>query len=152
MLSEADLTTSPPRRAVSAVRTAQIYQKIARHNARDLFVSLGHWVNAAGKPGVSVIIDSRVIGVPTKAQATAPSHWYSRAQVMDLYEVLRQFIDSIDEAENTFITVVLPPALLSDPKRGMEVYRALQMRIIEEVRDRTQDNPFAALVRLSEER
>jgi hypothetical protein len=139
-------------RLITAVRSAQIYQKIARHNARDLFVSLGHWVKSAGRPGVSVVIDARAIGVPTRAQAAAPSQWYSRAQVMDLYEVLRQFIDSMDETENTFITVVLPPALLSDPKRGMEAYRALHMRIVEEVRDRTQDNPFAALVRLSEER
>lgn len=138
-------------RLASAVKSAQIYQKIARHNARDLFVSLGHWVRTADRPGVSVVIDARAIGIPTRAQAATPSQWYSRAQVMDLYEVLRQFIDSIDETENTFITVVLPPMLLLDPKRGMEAYRALHMRIVEEVRDRTQDNPFAALVRLSEE-
>lgn len=139
-------------RLISAVKPAQIYQKIARHNARDLFVSLGHWVRSAGQPGVSVIIDARPTGVPTKSQAATLSHWYTRAQVMDLYEVLRQFIDSMDETENTFITVVLPPALISDSKRGMEAYRALQMRIAEEVRDKTHDNPFAALVRLSEER
>ncbi len=138
-------------RLISAVRSAQIYQKIARHNARDLFVSLGHWVQSAGRPGVSVVIDARAIGVPNRAQAVAPSQWYSRSEVMDLYEVLRQFIDSMDETENTFITVVLPPALISDPKRGMEAYRALHMRIVEEVRDRRQDNPFAALIRLSEE-
>ncbi len=139
-------------RLISALRSAQIYQKIARHNARDLFVSLGHWVKSAGKPGVSVVIDARAIGVPTRAQAPDPSQWYSRAQILDLYEVLRQFIDSMDETENTFIAVVFPPMLTSDPKRGMEAYRALQMRIVEEVRDRTQENPFAALISLSEER
>lgn len=137
-------------RLISAVRSAQIYQRIARHNARDLFVSLGHWVKSAGHPGISVVIDARAIGVPTRAHAVPPAHWYTRAQAMDLYEVLRQFIDSMDETENTFITVVLPPALTLDPKRGMESYRALQMRIVEEVRDKTKDNPFAALVRLSE--
>lgn len=135
-------------RLLSALKPAQIYQKVARHTARDLFVSTGHWIKSVGQPGVQVVVDARATGAATRAATT--SLFYGRPQLMDLYEVLRQFIDATDALTSTVITVVLPTAFKTDDVRGLHAYRALEMRIAEEIRDRTHDNPLAAMVQFSE--
>ena len=39
---------------------------------------------------------------------------------------------------------------MTDDNRGLPAYSALQLRIVDEVRDRRRPNPFAALVRLED--
>ena len=134
---------------LSALRPAQIYQRIARHNARDLLVSLGRWVQCAGRPGLHVVIDARTISLGRRTTGSLGS-FYGRPQLIDMYEVFRQFIDAMDELQHTLITVILPAAFLSDDVRGLRAYPALEMRIAEEVRDRVHSNPLAAMVQLSE--
>jgi hypothetical protein len=68
--------------------------------------------------------------------------------VLDAYEVLRQLVDATDGLRSTFVAVTLPPELVTDEVRGLPAYTALQLRIVDEVRDRRRANPFAALVRL----
>jgi hypothetical protein len=46
------------------------------------------------------------------------------------------------------VIAVVPPELVSDEKRGLPAYAALQLRVADEVRDRRRTNPFASLVRL----
>jgi hypothetical protein len=75
-------------------------------------------------------------------------HYYSKAAVLDAYELLRQLIDSTDQLRGVFAAVTLPPDLVADDGRGLPAYSALHLRIIDEVRDRRRANPFAALVRL----
>jgi hypothetical protein len=135
-------------RLISAVKPAQIYQKISRKNARDMFISLGRWCRFAGRAGLTLVIDIGACSVPKRTMAGA-SIFYSRTMVMDLYEVLRQFIDETDDLQSIFVAIVAAPEFLSDDSRGLSTYDALQMRVSEEVRDRTHDNPLAGLVRLS---
>jgi hypothetical protein len=135
-------------RLISAVKPAQIYQKITRKNARDLFISLGRWCRFAGRAGLTVIVDIGACSVPKRALA-AGFNFYTRPMVVDLYEVLRQFIDDTDDLESLFVAVIAAPEFLADDSRGLSTYDALQMRVSEEVRDRTHDNPLAGLVRLS---
>ena len=41
-----------------------------------------------------------------------------------------------------------PPAAVTDEIRGLPAYSALQLRVVDEVRDRRRANPFAALMRM----
>jgi hypothetical protein len=135
-------------RLISGVRTAQIYQRVARHNARDLLLSLAHWTRVAGKTGLLTTIDLRTAAVRSKAALPeGASTFYTRAAVMDLYEVLRQFIDATDEMEGCFIVAVAAPEFLTDEQRGLRIYKALELRVAEELRG-TRDNPLATLTRI----
>lgn len=135
-------------RLVSAVKPALIYQKVARHNARDMIVSLSHWVRVAGHAGVIVTLDVSAYLVRARAAVPAGGTYYTRAATMDLYEALRQFVDSMSELDGAAVVVLAAPEFLSDEDRGLRMYRALEARVAEEVRDRARDNPVAGLVRL----
>jgi hypothetical protein len=75
--------------------------------------------------------------------------YYSKAMVMDAYEVLRQLVDATDDLAATLVAVVAPLDFVTDETRGLTSYTALQLRVADEVRDRRRVNPFAALVRLN---
>lgn len=137
-------------RLMSAVKQAHIYQRVARHNARDLLLSLSHWVRVAGMRGLVVIVDIQATAPKNKALAGG-SNFYTRAALYDLYEVIRQFIDSTDEMDGCLLTFIAPPDAIEDEVRGLYMYRALTMRIADEVRDRRWDNPLASLVRIRSE-
>lgn len=135
-------------RLVSALKPALIFQKVARHNARDTFVSLTHWVRAAGYPGLVVVLD---VGAYTVAnRRLAVGNYYTRAAAMDLYEVLRQFVDATDELEGCAIVVLAPADWASDESRGLRMYRALAARVSDEVSGKDHDDPLAVLTRLGD--
>ena len=135
-------------RLVSAVKRAGIFQKIGRHNARDMLLSLAHWLRLGGRPGLLLILDiERYLAARRPADG---SLFHSPTTVLDAYEVLRQFIDTTDELEGCLIVAIAPREFLSDPKRGLERYAPLQTRISDEVQDRFRVNPLASLVRLRE--
>ena len=77
--------------------------------------------------------------------------YYTKAAVLDAYEVLREYIDGTDRLVNCLIVVVADPEFLDDDPygRGIGAYEALKFRVFDEVRDRTLANPMAALVRLA---
>lgn len=133
-------------RLVSAVKRAGIFQKIGRHNARDMLLSLAHWLRLAGRGGLVLVLD---IGryLATKRPSDG-SLFHTPTTVLDAYEVLRQFIDTTDELEGVLIVAIAPPEFLQDPRRGLERYAPLQTRISDEVQDRNRANPLASLVRL----
>jgi hypothetical protein len=54
----------------------------------------------------------------------------------------------MDELEGAGIVVLAGPEFLSDDARGLRMYRALEARVAEEVRDKVLDNPAAGLIRL----
>lgn len=136
-------------RLVSRLRPAAIFRKIARHNARHMLFSLARWLTRNGHAGLVLDLDVTRCAV---AKRPPPEErdglYYSKAAVMDAYEVLRQLIDATDELRSCLVVVVSGPELLTDEKRGVESYPALQLRIIDEVRDRRRDNPFSSLVRV----
>lgn len=135
--------------ALPALRPALIYARIGRHNARSLLASLARLLLAAGYGGLVLHLDCARLAEshrPPVEQRTGV--YYSKAAVLDAFEVLRQLIDATDELRGVLAVAVVPPELVTDEARGLPAYSALQLRVADEVRDRRRANPFAALVRL----
>jgi transposase-like protein len=136
-------------RSITALRSALIYARIARHNARAMFVSTAALLLAAGQSGLVLQLNLDRLAEARRPPADARyGYYYSKAAVLDAYEVLRQFIDATDELRGVLVVATVPPELMTDETRGLPSYAALHLRIADEVRDRRRANPFAALVRL----
>lgn len=133
---------------IGPLRAAEIYAKITRHNARAMLRSLCRWVRLAGHNGMILAIDIRQL---TKAIPPGFAEVrFTPNAVMDAYEVLRQLIDDIDLFEGLFVVVMADQAFLgNDPKRSVSAYQALKMRIWDDVKARSRDNPLAPLVVLN---
>lgn len=134
-------------RAVSAVKPYQIFRKINRTTARYCFESMAHWVRLAGYPGMVILLDAERVMLAQNPHDQ--SIFYSKAAVLDAYEVLREFIDRADQLEGCFFAVIPDFAFLEDVGRGLASYAALKHRVLDEVRDRNLVNPMAALARIS---
>ncbi|MCY7419077.1 MAG: DUF2791 family P-loop domain-containing protein [Chloroflexi bacterium] len=137
-------------RALSAVKPYQIHARISRTNARYIFESLLLWITSAGHPGLLVLLDISRLGVPRNPRDER--HFYTRAGLMDAYELLRQFIDSTDRLESCLIAVLADASFLDEEPwgRGFGAYQALKARVIDEVRDAVLVNPLASLVRIAD--
>ena len=136
---------------VSAVRHYGIFNRITRTNARYLFESTLHWLRFAGTPGLLLMLDTARLTVARNPRDG--KQYYTKAALLDAYEVLRQFIDATDRLHGCLIVVVSDAEFLADDQsprsRGIGAYEALKFRVIDEVRDRRLANPMASLVRLS---
>ncbi len=132
--------------SLTALKRLQIYQRVGRHNARLLLGSLARWLRQVGFPGLVLMLDINAVVAPRPPGDGAVR--YTRNTVLDAYEVLRQFIDDVDEVEYLFVGVVAGPGLLDDPRRNLDNYTALKMRVVDEVRDRDRANPLNAMVRV----
>jgi hypothetical protein len=135
-------------RLVSAVKPFQIYTRVTRANARNLFESLLVWLGFAGYSGLVLTLDiSRIALVRNPRDERVH---YTKAGVLDAYELLRQFIDATDRLDNCLIVVIPHPEFLDEDilGRGIGAYEALKFRVYDEVRDRRLVNPMASLVRL----
>ncbi len=134
---------------ISVVKPALIFQKVARHNARHMLYSLAHWLNKNGRGGLVLALDVSRYMSASRPKEPDGSLYYSTPATMDLYELLRQFIDGTDDLENCLIVVVVGPEFLDAGPRDVERYNALRMRITDEVHDEKRQNPYASLIRLS---
>jgi len=131
------------------LREAMIYARVGRHNARTLLSSVGRLLLRAGYGGLVLHLDlTRLAEARRPALPERHGIYYSKAAVLDAYELLRQLIDATDDLVGMLVLAVVPPDLVSDEKRGLPSYSALQLRVADEVRDRRRANPFASLVRL----
>ena len=75
---------------------------------------------------------------------------YSPAAVMDAFEVLREVIDDAEHLPGLFTAVLADAALATgDPRRALNQYAALQMRVWPDVRPGDRQNPVAPLVWLA---
>ncbi len=134
---------------VAALRPALITSRIGRHNARPLLLSLAHLLLFTGRAGLVLSVDyARLTESRRPPLEERDGIYYSKAAVLDAFEVLRQLIDATDELRGVLVLAVVPPELVTDEARGLPSYAALQLRVADEVRDRRRPNPFAALVRL----
>ena len=71
---------------------------------------------------------------------------------MDAFEVLRQIIDDSEHFGGLLLVVLADQSLIGDdPKRSLNAYFALKMRIWSDVRPEGRDNPLAPLVVLGEQ-
>ena len=137
-------------RHIARLRSSLIYGRVARHNARHLLLSTSHWLSRAGRAGLVLDLDITRLAVSRRPPVEdREGLYYSKAMVLDAYEVLRQFIDGTEDLSAALLVVVAPPDFVSDDSRGLAAYSALQLRLADEVRDRQRANPFASLVRLS---
>ncbi|HEU0103292.1 MAG TPA: BREX system ATP-binding domain-containing protein [Mycobacteriales bacterium] len=133
----------------AALRPALLHARIGRHNARHLLLSLARLLLDAGRGGLVLAVDyARLAEARRPPLAERDGLYYSKAAVLDAFEVLRQLIDATDELRGVLVVAVVPPELVTDEVRGLPSYAALQLRVADEVRDRRRANPFAALVRL----
>jgi hypothetical protein len=131
------------------LRRVSLHSKVARHNAWPLLSSLTRWVRTAGRSGLVLNLDLGRLAVARRPPVgLRDGHYYSKAAILDAYEVLRQLIDATDELEGLFVAAQVPAVLVHDEKRGLPAYTALQLRVADEVRDRRRVNPYAALVRI----
>jgi hypothetical protein len=136
-------------RLISAVKRAQIFQRIARHNARHMLNSLVHWLTLTGYSGLVLALDIRRYAQTVRPiERDSTTLYYSTAAALDAYELVREFIDATDELANCFIAVIAGQEFLHDERRGLRSYQALYLRVADEVRDRHRQNPLASLVRL----
>ena len=131
------------------LREAMIYARIGRHNARTMLTCVGRLLLRAGQRGLVLYLDlTRLSEASRPAVPERTGIYYSKAAVLDAYELLRQLIDATDDLVGMLVVAVVPPELVSDEKRGLASYAALHLRVADEVRDRRRTNPFASLVRL----
>ena len=135
--------------ALRMLKSASLYGRVARHNARALLVSLAAWRARVTGSGLVLDVDlSRLAVARRPPMEQRAGHYYSKAAVLDAYEVLRQLVDATDNLRGAFVAVTVPPELVTDDTRGLPAYSALHLRVVDEIRDRRRANPFAALVRL----
>ncbi len=134
---------------MSLLRSAAIFRRIGRHNARHLLFSLSHWMAANGSPGLLVELDITRLGFARRPlPGERQGFYYTKGTLLDAYELLRQLVDNADELAHCCVVVVAAPEFLTDESRGVTAYQALKLRIHDEVRDRRRDNPYSSLVRL----
>lgn len=136
-------------RRITLLRSALIFRRIGRHNARQMVFSLAHWLAVNAKAGLVLELDIRRLAVarrppPDERQGV----YYTKAALLDAYELLRQLVDNTDEAAHCCVVVVAAPEFLTDTNRGLDAYQALKLRIYDEVRDVRRDNPYSSLIRL----
>jgi len=136
----------------ATLRGLGLSARITRSSARPLLVGLGQLLRgsgAAGHGGLVLVVDARRLAVARRPPlADRDGLYYTRAAVLDVWEVLRQLIDATEAMTAMLVVVVVAPELVTDEARGLPAYAALQLRVADEVRDRRRVNPFAALVRL----
>jgi hypothetical protein len=131
------------------LRRLSLQTKVTRANARGMLLSLTHWLRLAGYSGLVLHLDLTRLGVVRRPPiGLRDGIYYSKAAVLDAYELLRQLVDGTDEFEGLLVAAVLPPALVTDESRGLPAYTALQLRTVNEVHDRRRANPYSALVRI----
>ena len=139
---------------ISNVRPFSIYTSINRTTARYFIESALFWIHDAGSAGTVILFDNSRVTVARNPR----DGWkfYTRAMTLEHYELLREFIDSVDKLQGTLLVVVTNQDFLDEgalrSSRGYGIYPALQTRVMDDVRDRGRVNPLSALVRLSEER
>jgi P-loop Domain of unknown function (DUF2791) len=135
--------------ALALLRRSLIYGRIGRHSAQAMLTSLASWLARLGHGGLVLDIDLARLAVGRRPPVEQREGvYYSKAAVLDAYEVLRQLIDATDVLSAAMVVVVVPPELLTDEVRGLPAYSALHLRVADEVRDRRRPNPYAGLVRL----
>lgn len=134
--------------SAAALRDLRIYSKIGRHNARDMVVALAHWLaNSVGR-GLVIGLDLRALIQTATKTDDIPSLHYSRSALLDAYEVLRQFVDETDEITHCLICAVAPSDIVTDEKKSIFKYYALQSRLLSEVHDVDRQDMLGAMVHL----
>jgi hypothetical protein len=134
---------------IGNVKHFAVHTPVNRTTARHLMESAFYWIRYAGYGGVVIFLDNTRVTLPRRPQDG--SRYYTKAMVIDHYELLRELIDSADRLSGALVVVAANPDFLDEDtrSRGFGSYEALMTRVMNDVRDRNQANPMASLVRLS---
>ena len=135
---------------ISNVRHFSVHTPINRNTARHFMESIFYWLRYAGYAGVLVLLDNTRVTLASNPRDGA--RFYTKAMVMDHYELLRELIDSADRLSGVLVVVAASPDFLDEDtrSRGFGAYPALMTRVMNDVRDKNLVNPMASLVRLSD--
>lgn len=136
-------------RLISRLKDELIFSKINRHNARNMLKSLAYFIHLTGHNGLCLHLDFARYYILTKPAEPDGSYYYSKPATMDLYEVMRQFIDGTDQTKYLLIVAVSGSEALTSDRRSIENYMALRDRLLDDVHDKNRANPMASLVRLA---
>ncbi|MGH8921367.1 MAG: BREX system ATP-binding domain-containing protein, partial [Acidimicrobiales bacterium] len=110
-------------RQISVLKSALIFRRIARHNARQLLFSLAHWLAVNGHAGLVLVLDGHRLGLARRpSPEDRRGHYYTKTSLLDAYEVLRQLVDNTDELAHCFVVFLGAPELLTDHNRGLDAY------------------------------
>lgn len=134
---------------ISNVRHFSVHTPINRTTARHYMESAFYWIRYAGYAGITVFVDNTRTMLSRRPQDGL--RFYTRAMVLDHYELLRELIDSCDRLSGALVIVATNAEFLDEhtTSRGFGFYPALMSRVMDDVRDKNLVNPTAALVRLS---
>ncbi len=136
---------------VSPLKTVRIFHKINRQNGRHMLYSLVYWIKYCGYSGLVLTINlSQLNNKRPKGLKNSTDIYYTKPTIMDTFESIRQLVDGINEVSNFFTAVITDSRFILDQTRGVEVYQALKLRIIDEIRDANRENAFTTLVRLDQ--
>ena len=133
---------------ITNVKPFQIHTPINRTTARYFIESAVHWIRLAGYAGTVILLDNNRVTLARNPKDGL--RFYTRAMVMDHYELLREFIDDVNRLSGTLmVTLTNYDFIDMDSPKGWTIYPALRTRVMDDVRDRNIANPVASLVRLS---
>ena len=134
---------------ISNVRHFSVHTVINRTTARHFMESAFQWIRYSGYAGVLLLLDSTRVTLSRRPQDG--SRFYTKAMVIDHYELLRELIDSTDRFSGALVLVATDADFLDQDSRsrGFGAYQALMTRVMDDVRDRNLINPMASLVRLA---
>ncbi len=136
---------------ISPLKTVRIFHKINRQNGRHMLYSLVYWIKYCGYSGLALTINlSQLNNKKPKGLKNSTDIYYTKTTIMDTFESIRQLVDGINEVSNFFTAVITDSRFILDQTRGVEVYQALKLRIIDEIRDANRENAFTTLVRLNQ--
>ena len=130
--------------SVSQVRSATIFRRIDRTNAREILLSFLRLFTRQFGPAV-VLVDITRYYRETNERGYPR---FTRRQLFDLYETLREFLDAASEMEQAMLLFLAPREFIESERISYHQYRALQARIENEVRSLSYPNPCAAMVQL----
>jgi hypothetical protein len=133
---------------ISSLRGAMIFRKIQRNSARHMLYSTFRLLRQAGYRYVILLLDIARYLESVKYCDRVSGLYHSAAAALDLYELLRQSIDDVEQLDGTMVIVSAPDCFLTDDRRGIDTYRALKMRLWSDVKLKDTQNPLAPMIRL----
>ncbi len=134
---------------VSSVKSFFINTAINRVTAGHFIESALFWFRHIGCGGTVVVLDNSRVALPRNPKDGL--RYYTKAMVMDHYELLREFVDRTDQLAGALL-LIMTDRTFPDPdarSRGFGSYQALMTRVMDDVRDGNLVNPLASLVRIS---
>ena len=134
---------------LSNVKLFQIHTGINRNTARYFIESALYWFQCAGQAGTVILLDNSRVTLSRNPKDS--QRYYTKAMVVEHYELLREFIDATDRLTGTLLVIATSTEFLDNDagSRGFGIYPALMTRVMDDVRDKNLVNPVASLVRLS---